>query len=149
MQRTRTLVQLLFRIFIRPIFPALQWLGRVTGVAREAKTVEGPHRRQPYLIGHLAPGESAESVRVRLLTQGFELHPIAYPDPGQVLSMRRLHDTHPDQQFHLRVFEDGEVKGHLEYTPEDRPLAHMDETLFEEHNSEFRAWLGETVRAVP
>lgn len=142
MRNIRTLAQLFFAIFVRPVFPLLQWLGRVSGLAKEAKTVEGPHRRQPYFVGHLQPGISFRELSERLAKEGYFPEPMAYPDPGQLLSLRRLSDEHNDQQYHLRIFNDREVRGHLEYTPEDRPFSHMDETLFEPRTEEFVRALG-------
>lgn len=143
MRNVRTLPQLLFLVFVRPVFPALQWLGRASGLFTEAKTVEGPYRRQPYLIGHLKAGVGPHEVAARLSTCGFFLERIAYPDPGQTLSMRRLDDERPDEQYHLRIFADGEVRGHQEYTPEDHPVKHIQETLFAERNALFTDWLGD------
>lgn len=146
MRNIRTLAQFCFLIFVRPVFPALQWVAKVTGIATEAKTVEGPHRRQPYVIGFLQDSVTLEQVVETLQAHGFHPERLAYPDPGQALSMRRLHDDYPYQQYHVRTFTDGEVRGHLEFTPEDRPLAHMEEVLFEETNEKFRAWLGTLLR---
>ncbi len=79
--------------------------------------------RQNYLLGKLAPGESIESFIEFLLDKGFGNHFVAFDDEGQVASLRYAPDF--KHQYHVRVFEDGEVRGHFEYTPEAKPLLHM------------------------
>lgn len=142
MRNLRTFPQLVFRVFVLPVFPVLQWAGRVTGIAKEAKTVEHPHRRQPFLQGNLKKELSVPEARELLLEAGFFMNRLAYPDPGQVLSMRRLHDTMPDHQYHVRIFSDGEIRGHFELTPEDHPWEHMDEWVLEPRHEEFRGFIG-------
>lgn len=137
MRNLRTLPQLLVRIFVLPVFPFLQWLGRVSGLAKEAKTVEGLYRRQPYLLGTLVKEISVERAKDILISRGFFLHRMAYPDPGQAYSLRRLDDVHPDFQYHLRIFKDGEVRGHYEYTPEDHPIDHLNEVIHREEKEQF------------
>lgn len=143
MRTRRTVRQFIFAIVVQPIFPFLQWLGRVSGIFTEAKTVEGPHRRQPFRIGVLTSLISLPEVEKHLTQQGFVKNPIAYPDPGQLLSMRRLDDASPDTQFHIRIFRDAEVRGHYEFTPEDHPFAHLNETLFEARTADFHRWMGD------
>lgn len=140
-KRLRTLPQWLFFLFIRPIFPLLQWFGHVSGLFVHAKTIEPPYNRQPFLIGRLSNTKSLDELISHLKQAGFFFERLAYKDPGQVLSMRRLCDTYNDRQFHIRIFSDGEVRGHYEYTPEDHPIAHMQEALFEPHTEQFRKWL--------
>jgi hypothetical protein len=146
MRNIRTLPQLLFRIFIRPVFPFGQWLFRVSGLVREAKSVEGAYRRQPYLIGVLKDPSDVKSVETQLGTHGFFPNRVAFIESGQVLSMRRLADDHADRQYHIRVFSDGEVRGHYEYTPEDRPFAHLNEELYEPRKEAFLPWLGNLLK---
>lgn len=54
---------------------------------------------------------------------GFGNHFVAWQDNGQVLSWRKLKNF--DYQYHIRVFKDGEIRGHYEYTPESKPLDHF------------------------
>lgn len=149
MQNTRTLRQFLFFLFVRPMFPFLQWVGRASGLFVRAKTVEGPHLRQPYLLGQLQNDTPPEALQEHLEKEGFCVERIAYTDPGQILSMRRLCDAYKDRQYHVRVFDDGEVRGHYEYTPEDRPWSHMQEALFEPKTEVFRTWLKAFVSPPP
>jgi hypothetical protein len=141
MGNTRTVRQFLFQLLIQPFFPFIQWFGRVTGIAKEAKTLEGKYRRQPFLVGLLKPGTRVEDAIALLKTKGFYMHRVAYPDPGQVVSMRRLDDVNPTHQFHLRIFSDSEVRGHYEFTPEDNFMAHMNETIRDPRHEEYMKWL--------
>lgn len=78
--------------------------------------------RQKFFLGHLNSDFSKENFVNLLLDQGFEVDIIAYKDPGQIVGMRKL-DT-PLYQYHIRLFVDGEIRGHYEYSPEARPVAH-------------------------
>lgn len=119
MKNIRTLPQLLVRIFVRPFFPFFQWLVISLGI------VKAPHIRQPYSFGHLRKDISLSDAKKHLREQGFFMNRIAFTDPGQVLSMRRLCDEKPDWQYHIRIFEDGEICAHYERTPEDHPFTHL------------------------
>src|SRR6185437_14085319 len=79
--------------------------------------------RQEYLLGKLAAGKSLDDFLAYLAAQGFGNNFIAHRDEGQVLSLRRLEDF--EWQYHLRIFKDGEVRGHYEYTPEAHPIKHL------------------------
>ena len=137
----RTLAQRVVRLLVRPIFPFLQGLIQSLGFMREAITVEGPYHRQPYLIRMRTSEETTGALIERLMRAGFHSEEIALHEQGQVASLRRLCDTYPDRQFHIRLFSDGEIRGHYEYTPEDRPYSHWQETLFENRNEEFLRFL--------
>jgi hypothetical protein len=139
-EKLRTLPQKLVGIFIEPIFPFLQKVVQSVGIMREAPTLEGAHRRQPYLIRMMRPDETTEILITRLESVGFSLHDIALNDPGQLVSMRRLDEKYPDRQFHIRIFNDGEIRGHYELTPEDHPMDHWNEKLFEP-SPNFLTWL--------
>jgi len=97
--------------------------------------------RQPYHIGWLAPGKTLEELEKHLNTEwGFGNHFVAWKDNGQVLSWRKLESF--DYQYHLRIFKDGEMRGHYEYTPESKPLEHFVEIKEEAREEDFRKFLG-------
>ncbi len=77
--------------------------------------------RQPYRVGHLSSG--VELFRAFLEQRGFEWTSIAWKDKGEILSMRKIEGR--IYQHHVRVFEDGEVRGHYEYTPESHMIQHL------------------------
>jgi hypothetical protein len=100
--------------------------------------------RQPYHIGWLAPGKSLKDLEKHLHNEwNFGNHFVAWTDRGQVLSWRKLESF--EKQYHLRVFEDGEIRGHYEYTPEDKPIGHFAEIGEEARIEDFRKFLGDYI----
>jgi hypothetical protein len=98
--------------------------------------------RQKYHLGWLAPGRTLKELENHLHEKwGFGNHFVAWVDSGQVLSWRKLVDF--DHQYHIRVFKDGELRGHYEFTPESKPLKHFDEVGEESHIREFKKFLGD------
>lgn len=98
--------------------------------------------RQPYHIGWLAPGKTLKALEDHLHTKwGFGNHFVAWTDNGQVLSWRKLENF--DFQYHIRVFKDGEIRGHHEYTPESKPVQHFVEISEEFRLDDFKKFLGE------
>ncbi len=96
--------------------------------------------RQPYHIGWLAPGKTLKELEMHLHeTWGFGNHFVAWADNGQVLSWRKLEDF--DHQYHIRVFKDGEIRGHHEYTPESKPIKHFAEIEEESRTDDFKKFL--------
>jgi hypothetical protein len=100
--------------------------------------------RQRYHIGWLAPGRTLEGMKRHLHEKwSFGNHFIAWSDTSQVLSWRKLVGF--QEQYHLRVFSDGEIRGHFEFTPEAHPLDHFDEKGEKERNADFLKFLGDFV----
>jgi len=97
--------------------------------------------RQPYVLGRLNPRYQAEDLRRHLAEQGFEPAILAWKDSGEVLSMRKV-DKHIFQ-WHVRLFSDGEIRGHYEYSPEGGALGHIFETAFKPDEERLQAMLGE------
>lgn len=101
-------------------------------------------QRQKYHIGWLAPGKTLEELKKHLHNKwGFGNHFVAWTDNGQVLSWRKLNDF--QDQYHLRVFSDGELRGHFEFTPEAHPIEHMEEKGEKEKKEDFFKFLGDFV----
>jgi hypothetical protein len=93
------------------------------------------HGRQRYPFGRLAADKTVEDFLKHLAAQGFGNHFVAWEDEGELIGLRR-----PDGfegQYHLRVFEDGEVRGHYEFTPEAHPYRHFFEHGEEERRDDF------------
>lgn len=97
--------------------------------------------RQKYLLGHLNSNFNKESLSKRLVEEGFEHAVIAWKDPGEVLSMRKV--VEGIYQYHVRLFIDGEIRAHYEYSPESHPIDHLLETRFEPAVEFFAGLLGE------
>ncbi len=92
--------------------------------------------RQPFRLGTLAPGRSADDFVSFLISKGYGNHFIAWKDKGEVIGLRRVENFF--YQYHIRLFEDGEVRGHYEYTPESYPILHLQEIGMEDRTLEFR-----------
>jgi hypothetical protein len=100
--------------------------------------------RQKYHIGWFAPGKTLEGLKKHLHEEwGFGNHFVAWTDDGQVLSWRKLVDF--KDQYHLRVFSDGEIRGHFELTPEAHPFEHFAEKGEIEKKKDFLNFLGDFV----
>ena len=109
-------------------------------VGHEHKYAAG---RQPYVLGKLAPGQTMQEFVTYMVSQGFGNHFIAWKDRGQVVSLRHVDGF--KYQYHLRVFEDGEVRGHYEYTPECHPVLHMRDDSMQERREDFLKFLGDRI----
>ena len=100
--------------------------------------------RQRYLLGRVAPHCTIEEVVLFLVSEhGFGNHFVAWYDDGQVVSLRRVDGF--AYQYHLRIFHDGEIRGHYEYTPEYKPIEHIRETSLEERRDIFLQFLGDYI----
>lgn len=98
--------------------------------------------RQPYHVAWLAPGKSLEDLKFYLHTEwGFGDHFVSFNDKGEVLNWRKLLEG--EKQYHVRVYKDGEIRGHLEYMPEYRPMDHLEARGETEAKEEFLKFLGE------
>jgi hypothetical protein len=104
--------------------------------------------RQKYHLGWLARGKTLQQLERHLhRTWGFGNHFVAWHDTGQVLSWRKLVDF--EHQYHIRVFSDGDIRGHYEYTPEAKPLGHFEEVNEQRRLSDFKKFLGEFLASTP
>lgn len=99
--------------------------------------------RQNYLLGRLAPNQNIENFIEFLLEKGYGNHFIAWTDDGQVASLRYAPDF--KYQYHIRIFNDGEVRGHYEYTPEAHMVWHMQEVGMEPRREEFLKLFGDRI----
>ncbi len=124
--------------FLYRFFPSFQKIFLQWGVIHHGK------QRQRYHIGWLAPGTTLKDLKEHLNTRwGFGNHFVAWTDNEQVLSWRKLVSF--QEQYHLRVFKDGEICGHFEFTPEAHPIEHLEEEGEREANQDFYNFLGEFV----
>ena len=99
--------------------------------------------RQDFLIGTLHPERTLRDFAMYLVENGFANHFVAWKDSGEVISLRKTVGFH--YQYHIRVFGDGEVRCHYEYTPEYRPLQHLLSIGLEDRREEFRNLMQEWV----
>lgn len=73
-----------------------------------------PNGRQPYTVGKLKAGVTIEDIKKRLNEFGFNKVKLEWQDLGQIFSARLKEGK---QQYHLRIFKDREVRGHIELRP--------------------------------
>ncbi len=115
--------------------------GRVRNGLLKTKVVR--HKiRQPYLIGRIDPNR-IEGFLEYIKTQGFGNHPVAWEDNNEAIGLRRLDGF--NHQYHLRIFKDGEVRGHYEYTPESHGVKHLKRIGQQQRREEFSKFLGDWV----
>ncbi len=125
--------------FYTPFHPLVRDASLAVGIVKHSG-------RQPFILGHIAPQYTIEEVVMHLVRKhGFGNHFIAWNDEGEAVSLRRVVGFR--YQYHVRIFTDGEIRGHFEYTPEYRPIQHMQEKGFEDRREEFLAFLGERIIA--
>lgn len=92
--------------------------------------------RQDFLLGTLAPERSVRDFVSFLVGHGFANHFIAWKEEGELVSLRRTAGF--KYQYHVRIFEDGEIRCHYEYTPECHPVLHIREIGVEDRTDEFK-----------
>ncbi len=105
-----------------PCHPLVRDTALMLGVVKHAG-------RQNYPHGFIAPHVS--------------LREFVEKDDGEIISLRKVENfTH---QYHIRIFADGEVRGHYEFTPECYPYAHIKEIGQEDRTQEFAELFGDRV----
>lgn len=120
-----------------PIHPYVRDMCLLLGLVRH----EG---RQDFLIGMLDPSRSIrEFVSYLVEQQGFGNHFIAWKDTDELVSLRRTEGF--EYQHHVRIFTDGEVRCHYEYTPEYRPIRHLIQIGFKQPATELKAVIDDWV----
>ena len=119
---------LLWRV-LRPLHPYVRNVLGYMGYMKKYDKYR-PNGRQKYLLGTLAPGVSVRDVISYLIDQGYGNHFVALKDKGELVGLRFCPDF--DHQYHIRIFKDGEVRAHYEYTTEGHPFLHDTEIGFEE-----------------
>jgi len=97
--------------------------------------------RQDFKLGFLNKQYSVNDLANFLLANGYSKAILAWQDTGEVLNMRLLDKE--IYQYHLRLFSDGELRGHYEFAPENYPLKHVRAELFENRGEYFGKFLGD------
>ena len=103
--------------------------------------------RQKFVLGRLAPGESIKSLTNFLISRGYGNNFIAWKEDGEVIGLRFVDNF--TFQYHIRIFKDGEVRGHYEYTPECHPVWHFKAIGLKDRRSEFLTLLGDKIIPSP
>ncbi len=95
--------------------------------------------RQDFLVGHVESTDHIKQLEYHLIQQWYEKVILAWMDPGEILSMRKLDNK--IYQYHIRIFDDREVRWHYEYASEGSPIRHVLEIWFQDKSSYFRELL--------
>ena len=99
------------------------------------RKIRGRSRRQNFLLGTLHPEREIRHLAEYLIARGYRTHHVAWRDPDQSLSLRLVVDF--EWQYHMRIYSDGEVRGHYELTPESYPWKHLKKVNMEDRREEF------------
>lgn len=124
---------------VEPVYPFFRWL------TIRLRLVTVPADRQHFHLGFLKEGVTYADFKVQLINNDFKHQWMAFVDPGEEFGMRKLCPVDYRYQYHVRVFKDGEVRGHYEKTPEDYPLDHLNEVDFQNRQDDFYAMFGELI----
>jgi len=103
------------------------------------------HGRQEYHMGWLKPERNIVPFKLFLLANGFSDSAPAWIDEDEVIALRKLDGFR--YQYHIRVYGDGEVKGHYEVTPEAGFWNHFLEWDMEPRREEFLNIIGDWIQA--
>lgn len=123
----------LWRI-LRPMHPYVRNVLGFIGYMKKYDKYR-PGGRQPYLVGTLAPGVTPLALGMYLVDRGYGNHFIALRDQDELYGLR--YSPTFEHQYHIRVFKDGEVRAHFEYTTESHPLLHDKAIGTQERREEF------------
>ena len=96
--------------------------------------------RQPFVLGTLKGKTDVEAFLRHLEAQGFGNHFVAWEDSDELAGLRKPDGFH--FQYHLRIFRDGEVRGHYEYTPEAHPIKHLGYRHMKDRRKDFERFCG-------
>jgi hypothetical protein len=99
--------------------------------------------RQPFVLGTLKSVETLPKFLAHLGKQGFGNHVVAWEDSEEIAGLRKPDGFH--FQYHLRVFDDGEVRGHYEYTPEAHPIKHLGYRHMKDRRDDFKKFCGDWI----
>ncbi len=112
---------------------------------RDVATVLGIIRhggRQPFLLGSIKKYSSKTFIE-HLIKIGYGNNFVAWHDDDEIVSLR-LTDGFL-RQYHVRIFADGAVHGHYEYTPEAYPIRHINQIGFEDRKNDFFEQFGDMI----
>lgn len=94
--------------------------------------------RQNFPLGFLKT-KDAKRLEDCLRRDGWEKDFYSWVDPGEILNLRKVDQGR--YQYHLRIFRDGEARGHYEFAPDRLPLKHFFARKFEERSDYFKELL--------
>ncbi len=117
-----------------PLHPFIRDAALALGIVRHSG-------RQEFLLGYIAPGLDVRAFVAHCVERGYGNHFIAWREEGELVSLRRVRGF--QYQYHLRIYEDGDVRGHYELTPECHPVRHIKGIGIEDRRHEFYEDIGD------
>ncbi len=93
--------------------------------------------RQDFHLGYLK--KNKEKLKQFLEKNNFEKSYYSWIDDGEILSLRKLDNK--GYQYHIRLFNDKEIRVHYEYAPDGHPIKHLREDCFEPKTNYFSSLL--------
>jgi hypothetical protein len=102
------------------------------------------YHRQDFLIGKIIDKDKIPELVNYLKEKNFEPAILAWKDPGEVIGLRKIDNK--KYQYHLRIFEDLELRGHYEFSSESNPWGHVTSKVFEERKEYFQELLRDYLR---
>lgn len=97
--------------------------------------------RQDYLLGRLNQKYTRSDLEFFLSSKGFSPAILSWQDPGEVLNLRLVDKK--IFQYHIRLFEDDELRGHYEYSSEGNPVFHVFSVGLRDSRDYFELLLGD------
>lgn len=131
---------------IKPYSKAWHLLYAAHPPVRAALQIGGRHKdRHPYLLGLFNVEKyTIKDLAYHLIEFGFEKDRLAWKEEGEVLSMRKVDGK--KFQWHIRMYKDGEVRAHYEYSPEVHPLKHLKHEVFKDDSDFLIPILGDYIK---
>lgn len=96
--------------------------------------------REDYIIWNLCDSISIAEAKTALEKLWFQEYAVAWIDIWEVLGMRK--NDWFEYQYHIRLFNDGEVRWHYELTPEYARFRHFFDFYKIEKKSDFIGMIG-------
>lgn len=99
--------------------------------------------RQRFHLGWLREDKTPDEFMHHLQDIGFHNHSLAWVDEDEYFGLRRDSEENEDFQFHVRLFNDREVRGHYEYKTEAIWYKHFWEIGMESRKDDFIKFVGD------
>lgn len=98
---------------------------------------------QDFVLGKITPGLSVKEFVDFLVSKGYGNHFVHSKHDGEIVGLRHVENFY--YQYHVRIFKDGEVRGHYEHTPESHPFRHIRERGIEDRSEYFYELFGDRI----
>lgn len=101
--------------------------------------------RQRFHLGWLREDKTPDEFMHHLKDAGFHNHALAWVDEEEYFGLRMEAKDNADFQYHVRLFDDREVRGHYEVMTEVSWYKHFWEVGMEARKEDFTKFLGDWV----